>query len=96
MRRPRTTTHHSPLTTRSPRGGVTLTEVLVSLMLMSIGVVTLATLFPLAVLRAVQATQLTSATILRSGNPDARRTLSLASTTSSRDFPTTRNDAWET
>ncbi len=36
-----------------------------SLMLMGIGVVTLATLFPISILRSVQATQLTNAAILR-------------------------------
>ena len=47
------------------RPGTTLTEVLMSILIMSIGVVTLATLFPIAILRSVQATQLTNATILR-------------------------------
>lgn len=45
--------------------GATLVEVLMSCMLMGIGVVTLATLFPISILRAVQASQLTNATILR-------------------------------
>jgi hypothetical protein len=44
---------------------VTLAEVLVSLGIMSLGVVTLATLFPLSVLRTVQATQLTGAVLHR-------------------------------
>lgn len=48
----------------APRG-TTLTEVLVSLLVMSIGVVTLATLFPISVLKSVQATQMTNATMLR-------------------------------
>lgn len=47
------------------RGGATLSEVLISLMVMSIGVVSLATLFPISVLRSIQATQLTNATIHR-------------------------------
>jgi hypothetical protein len=47
------------------RGGTTLTEVLMSLLCMGIGVVAVASLFPIALLRSVQATQLTSATILR-------------------------------
>ena len=47
------------------RGGSTLTEVLISLLIASIGMVSLATLFPIAVLRTVQATNLTNATILR-------------------------------
>ncbi|MDP1798832.1 MAG: prepilin-type N-terminal cleavage/methylation domain-containing protein [Planctomycetaceae bacterium] len=50
---------------QSTRRGVTLTEVLVSLAVMSIGVVAVATLFPLSVLRTVQATQLTNAAQLR-------------------------------
>lgn len=50
---------------RNLRTGVTLAEVLVSLGIMSLGVVLLATLFPLSVLRTIQATQLTHATITR-------------------------------
>lgn len=49
----------------TPRTGVTLAEVLVSLGIMSVGVITVATLFPLSVLRTIQATQLTHATIVR-------------------------------
>lgn len=49
----------------TPRAGVTLSEVLVSMLIMSIGVVSLATMFPLSVVRSVEATQLTSGTILR-------------------------------
>lgn len=45
--------------------GTTLSEVLVSMLVMSIGVVSLATLFPISVLRSVQATQLTNAANLR-------------------------------
>jgi type II secretory pathway pseudopilin PulG len=44
---------------------VTLTEVLMSLMIMSIGVSAVAVLFPISVLRSVQATQLTNAAILK-------------------------------
>ena len=52
--------------TRSPHAaGATLSEVLISLLVMSIGVVSLATLFPISVLRSLQATQLTSAANLR-------------------------------
>ncbi|WLD10540.1 type IV pilus modification PilV family protein [Planctellipticum variicoloris] len=47
------------------RPGVTLSEVLVSLLVMSIGVISLATLFPIATLRMIQATQLTQSTQLR-------------------------------
>ncbi|QDT15355.1 hypothetical protein CA12_14400 [Alienimonas californiensis] len=56
----------------TPRGrraaarlGVTLTEVLMSLLVMGIGVTSVATLFPLAVLRGARATQLTAGTILK-------------------------------
>lgn len=53
--------------TESPRAraGATLTEVLIALMIMSIGIVALAVMFPLSVLRTVKATQLTNATDLR-------------------------------
>lgn len=47
------------------RAGTTLSEVLISLLVMSVGVVSLATLFPISVLRSVQATHLTNATNLR-------------------------------
>ncbi len=49
----------------SARDGVTLTEVLMSLMIMSIGVSAVAVLFPISVLRSVQATQLTNGAILK-------------------------------
>ena len=45
--------------------GVTLTEVLMSLMIMSIGVSAVMVLFPISVLRSVQSTQLTNAAILK-------------------------------
>lgn len=47
------------------RSGVTLTEVLMSLMIMSIGVSLVASLFPVAALRSAQATKLTNAAILK-------------------------------
>ncbi|MBM82053.1 MAG: hypothetical protein CMJ78_15895, partial [Planctomycetaceae bacterium] len=47
------------------RDGATLTEVLMSLMIMGIGVVALASLFPIAVIRSIEATKLTHATNLR-------------------------------
>lgn len=47
------------------RRGTTLSEVLISLLVMSVGVVSLATLFPISVLRSIQATQLTNAANLR-------------------------------
>ncbi|QDV20932.1 hypothetical protein Pan153_56120 [Gimesia panareensis] len=51
--------------TKSQRRGATLMEVLMSVMIMGLGVIPLATLFPISVQRSVQATQLTNATILR-------------------------------
>ena len=47
------------------RGGVTLTEVLMSMMIMAIGVSLVATLFPIAALRSAQATKLTNGAILK-------------------------------
>ena len=49
----------------SHSSGVTLTEVLMSLMIMSIGVTSVAVLFPISMLRSLQATQLTNAAIVR-------------------------------
>jgi hypothetical protein len=49
----------------STKRGTTLTEVLMSLMVMGLGIVTLASLFPISIMRSVQATQLTQAAILR-------------------------------
>ena len=54
-----------------PRSGVTLTEVLMSLMIMSIGISSVMVLFPISVLRSVQSTQLTNAAILKY-NTEAR------------------------
>ena len=48
-----------------PRRATTLSEVLVSLLVMSIGVVSLITLFPISVLRSAQATHLTNSANLR-------------------------------
>ncbi len=45
------------------RAGTTLTEVLMSLMIMSIGVVSVATLFPIATLRTLEANKQTNSTI---------------------------------
>ena len=49
----------------SPPAGVTLTEVLMSLMIMSIGVSAVAVLFPISTLRSIQANQLTHAAIVK-------------------------------
>lgn len=56
---------HLPVADAPPRPGTSLIEVLMSLLVMGVGVVAVATLFPASVLRSVQATQLTNATILR-------------------------------
>jgi prepilin-type N-terminal cleavage/methylation domain-containing protein len=56
--------HNRPDISKS-RNGVTLTEVLMSLMIMSIGLTSVAVLFPIAALRTAQATQLTNAAILK-------------------------------
>lgn len=45
--------------------GTTLAEVLMSLMVMGIGVVSLATLFPISAVRVLEATNLTNSTVLR-------------------------------
>ena len=47
------------------RAGVTLVEVLMSLMIMSIGVAGVATLFPVAALKSAQATKLTNGALLK-------------------------------
>jgi len=52
----------APLRTRS---GTTLTEVLMSLMIMSIGIVLVATLFPVSTMRALEANRATNSTIAR-------------------------------
>lgn len=52
----------APLRTRS---GTTLTEVLMSLMIMSIGIVLVATLFPVSTMRALEANRSTNSTIAR-------------------------------
>lgn len=52
-------------TSTNPRSGATLTEVLISLLIMSIGIVSLITMFPLSMLRTLKATQLTKATDFR-------------------------------
>jgi prepilin-type N-terminal cleavage/methylation domain-containing protein len=63
MRKSHPTKTHQLLYHR--RRGVTLTEVLMSLMIMGIGVVSLATLFPISTLRVLEATNLTNSTVAR-------------------------------
>ncbi|QDT95325.1 type IV pilus modification PilV family protein [Gimesia aquarii] len=60
-----TTGQNAVKTVVSSRRGATLMEVLMSVMIMGLGVIPLATLFPISVKRSAQATQLTNATILR-------------------------------
>lgn len=50
---------------RPARAGITLMEVLMSILIMSVGIISLASLFPISILNGVQATNLTNATILR-------------------------------
>jgi type II secretory pathway pseudopilin PulG len=50
---------------RRERSGTTLTEVLMSLMIMSIGIVLVATLFPVSTMRALDANRATNSTIAR-------------------------------
>jgi prepilin-type N-terminal cleavage/methylation domain-containing protein len=60
--------HQTAVPTQSSamkRHGVTLTEVLMSLMIMGVGISAVAVLFPIAVLRSIQATQLTNAAVLK-------------------------------
>lgn len=57
--------HSSSGLQMATRSGVSLAEVLVSMLIMSIGVVSVASLFPISVLRTAQATQLTHAVFLR-------------------------------
>ncbi len=66
MRRNQTVSNlgNTPCSTPARRG-VTLVEVLMSLMIMSIGVSAVAVLFPISMLRSLQATQLTNAAILK-------------------------------
>lgn len=52
------------------RSGATLTEVLMSLLIMSVGVISVFSLYPIAVLRSIQATQLTHSKVLL-GNAEA-------------------------
>lgn len=56
---------------RPGRDGTTLTEVLMALLVMGLGLVSVATLFPLSLLRSVEATKLTNATLARI-NAEAR------------------------
>lgn len=51
--------------TAPTKAGVTLVEVLMSLMIMSIGIAGVAAIFPVAALRSAQATKLTSAAMLK-------------------------------
>ena len=61
---------------RPKRAGVTLTEVLMALMVMGIGVVSVVTLFPVSLLRSVEATKTTNATLLKQ-NAEARLDMSI-------------------
>ena len=47
------------------RSGATLTEVLISMLILAIGVVSIASLFPIGMLNSIRANKLTRATLLR-------------------------------
>ncbi|MHB1559880.1 MAG: type IV pilus modification PilV family protein [Isosphaeraceae bacterium] len=66
----------SPLAARGaphhPRRGITLTEILIAIMILGIGLVSLATLFPIGILRLRDATRYTrSATLLQTAAADS-------------------------
>ena len=50
--------------TAAVRSGATLTEVLMSLLIMSVGILSVMSLYPIALLRTIRAAQVTNATIL--------------------------------
>ena len=58
-------TEQNPAALAARREGSTLTEVLVALLIMSIGLVSVAVMFPLSVLRSIKGAQLTAATDAR-------------------------------
>ena len=58
-------TKQNPAALPARRDGSTLTEVLVALLIMSIGLVSVAVMFPLSVLRSIKGAQLTAATDAR-------------------------------
>lgn len=62
------------------RTGVTLSEVLISLMIMGIGIVGLASLFPISVLKSVAATNMTNSAILSYNVRGMRNALSQVNT----------------
>jgi Tfp pilus assembly protein PilV len=71
MTRARTPKSARNTTRRARRGGTTLTEVLMALLVMGIGLTSVISLFPLSMLRSVEATKLTNATLARI-NAEAR------------------------
>ncbi len=65
---------NTPTTTQPTRTGATLTEVLVSLLIFSVGIVSVFTLFPVSLLSSIQATKLTNSKILADNIVDLVRT----------------------
>jgi hypothetical protein len=65
MKQRKTMKQRKPYITHTARAGSTLTEVLISVMVLGIGVTSVAYLFPISVLQAVRANHITQATILR-------------------------------
>lgn len=62
----------SPAPCHHPRRGITLTEILIAIMILGIGLVSLATLFPIGILRLRDATRYTrSATLLQTAAADS-------------------------
>lgn len=59
---------------KAKRSGATLTEVLMSLLIFSIGIVSVFTLFPVSLLSSIQATKLTNSKILADNATDLIRT----------------------
>lgn len=62
---PRSSRRSWPQALHAARAGATLSEALVALLVMAIGVISLASLFPIAVLKTAKANQLTNATDIR-------------------------------
>ncbi|MCA8996777.1 MAG: hypothetical protein KDA80_07325 [Planctomycetaceae bacterium] len=60
--------------TLNQRPGATLTEVLMSLLIMSVGIVSVFSLFPVSILSSIRATQLTNAKILQENIVEIART----------------------
>jgi hypothetical protein len=76
--------------------GTSLSEVLISTLVMSIGVVALASLFPISVLRSIQASQLTNAASLRYNAEALMKTVPQLTTIGEEWQPVTAYQQWDT